>query len=366
MMPPMVQPIDARLLAAGATDDDIAEARAGGWLPLLVLDRSLMPGTPAFDMSGLAAAAGVDLETTRQIWRSLGFPDVPDGVGMFTESDAALLARLVDRNDPARAGRNADIERLSEQVRVVSGAMARIAALEAEEVALALDALAEPDTDADVPALTDDELAMAAAELLDWTSLTALIDYVHRLQLRAALWRRLADPQANSNVTDLAVGFVDIVGYTAIAQQVDDTQLAQLLSHFEAVVHNAVAARGGRIVKMIGDAVLYCGAPETVAAIAMHLTTTQHRLPPVTIGIAQGSVLSRDGDIFGPIVNLASRLSDIAKPNTVLLSGPAAELIEGDGRFELHSMKPRKLRGIGEVALSVLRPGPAWGEHVDE
>ena len=363
----MSDDLDARLLASGASAHDITEARAGGWLPLLAIDRALMPGAPKYDLAGLAAAAGVDLDTTRQIWRSLGFPDVPDGVGMFTDSDAELLNRLVERNDPLRPGRDADLVRLTEQVRVVSGAMSRIAALEAEELAGALEEVragGHPRTGHEVP--TEDEVAVLAGEMLDWPSLSTLIDYVHRLQLRAALWRRLADPTASGNLTELAVGFVDIVGYTSIVQQIDDTQLSQLLRHFEAVTSNAVAARGGRVVKLIGDAVLFCGTPATVAAISLDLVTIPRRLPPLTVGAAFGSVLTRDGDLFGPVVNLASRLGEIAKPGTVLVSEPLGAAIELDSLFDLRSMKPRKLRGIGEVKLSALRAGPAWAAHTDE
>ncbi len=359
--------LDARLRAAGASADDIAEARAGGWRPLLAIDRSLMPGTPKYDLAGLADAAGVDFDTTRQIWRSLGFPDVPEGVGMFTDSDVDLLRRLVERNDPLRPGRDADLVRLTEQVRVVSGAMSRIAALEAEELAAALEEVRageHPRTGKEVP--SEDDVALLAGEMLDWPSLSILIDYVHRLQLRAALWRRLADPTSSGNLTDLAVGFVDIVGYTSIVQQIDDIQLAQLLRHFEAVTSNAVAARGGRVVKLIGDAVLFCGSPATVAAISLDLVTIPRRLPPLTVGAAFGSVLMRDGDLFGPVVNLASRLGEIAKPSTVLVSEALGAAVANDSRFDLHTMKPRKLRGIGEVNLAVLRPGPAWLEHADE
>ena len=77
-------------------------------------------------------------------------------------------------------------------------------------------------------------------------------------------------------------------------------------------------------------------------------------------------MLTRDGDLFGPVVNLASRLGEIAKPGTVLVSEPLSVAIELDSRFDLRTMKPRKLRGIGEVKLSALRDGPAWAEHTDE
>ncbi len=362
----MTDDLDLRLLGSGASEHDIAEAREGGWLPLLAIDRSLMPGAPIYDLDGLAAAAGVDTATTRQVWRSLGFPDVPDGVGMFTDSDASLLARLLDRNDPARAGRSADIERLTEQVRVVSGALARIAALEADELATALDEIragGHPSTDGRVP--SENEVATLASELLDWEGLSSLIDYVHRLQLRAALWRRLADPTANANLLEVAVGFVDIVGYTTIAQQIDDATLSALLSHFEALVHDTVAARGGRVVKLIGDAVLFSAPPIVAAEIAIDLSTVETRLPPFAIGVACGTVLTRDGDLFGPIVNLASRLSDIARPHTIVVSEALMEVLRGDGRFDVRAMKPRKLRGIGESKLGVLRAGPAWADHTD-
>lgn len=343
--------LDAELLAAGASPDDVAAARAGGWLPLLALDRRLMPGRARYDLDGVADAAGVDPSSARVIWRALGFPDVPDGVAAFSDTDATMLAALF-RRDAATHDEAIDLVRLAEQVRVVSGALARVASLEADELAVGLEGAVARGASVDDPAVV-----RGVVEALDYTGVAMLVDYVHRIQLRAALWRRLADPSHVGATIDTAVGFADIAGYTAIAQQADEADLAALLSDFEAIVHDTVAKHGGRVIKTIGDGVMYSAVPVVAADIALDLASRTDRLPPLCQGVACGSVLDRDGDLFGPVVNLASRLTDIARPSTVLVSDTIHDALVPVGRFDFRLLRSRNLRGIGTVSAWVLRPG---------
>ncbi len=341
--------IDAVLRVAGATDADLAQARDEGWLPLLALDRTLMPGRGRYDLDGLAAAADAPREVAVALWRALGFPDVPDGVAAFTESDAAMMRALLARGEARGPLEPAALARLEEQVRVISGALARIATLEAEEVANAEAALRDA-------GCTDEEIALAIVDALDWDNLSSLVDYAHRIQLRAALWRRLALPQ-HAGTPELAVGFADIAGYTAISEQVDETELSALLSRFEGRVYDTVAGRGARIVKSIGDAVMFVGLPASVARVALELSEPYEGLPSLRQGVAYGPVLARDGDYYGPIVNLASRLSDIANPGTVLATEAMRDQLVDDEELRFRALRSRRIRGIGEVRPYALRAG---------
>ena len=341
------------LVGAGATDADIEQAEREGWLPVLVLDRLLMPGTPEYDFPALAAAGGTDPPTLRRLWRALGFPDVPDGLALFSAGDAEAVRRLLGRaegdlwNDPLAR------ETPERQARVVSAALARLAAYEAEQLATALEDLRTAGID-------DETAALALLDRFEWDELSWLIDYAHRLQLRAAAWRRLTRPSVG-NTIEIAVGFVDLSGYTELAEALDDAQLSELLDHFESVAFDTVAEHGGRVVKTIGDEIMFVGAPDAVADIALCLLDRAHAieaLPSIRQGLAFGSVLSRDGDYFGPVVNLASRITDRARPGTILVSEPFHDLLEPSeqGGHEFRALSRRRIRGIGEVALFALRP----------
>ncbi len=341
----MAEDLRRFLAEAGASDDDIERAAEEGWLPLLAIDRILMPGRPEYDIVGLARAAGTDTETARRVWRSLGFPDVPEGVASFTDQDAEMLGVAVGRVDTEDAAQLFD-----RQVRVISASLARIAAVEADMIAEVLEAIEEE---------TGDSTATAAVllEQLDWPVISRLVEYVHRLQLRAAVWRRLARDVAGSKV-EIGIGFVDLVGYTALSEEIDDRQLTEMLTRFEDLASDAVVEHSGRVVKTIGDEVMFAALAKATALIALEIVeraSDDALLPPVRAGVASGPLIARDGDFYGSAVNLASRVTDRARPGTVLASESLKESLEGDADFAWHSVGRRRLRGIGEVGLFRVR-----------
>ncbi len=333
------------LLEAGASEADIERAAAEGWLPVLAIDRILMPGAPKYDLEGLARAAGADAETARRIWRSLGFPDMPAGVAAFTEQDVEMLRVAVTRVDTEQAA-----QFFERQVRVISASLARIAAVEADMIAEALEMLRETSDDAAVTT----EMLIAQ---LDWPMIARLVDYAHRLQLRAAVWRRLARDIAGETV-EIGIGFVDLVGYTAISEEIDDRQLGDLLTRFEVLTSDTIVENGGRVVKMIGDEVMFAGIARATTVIALEIVRRAAEdplLPPVRAGIASGPLIARDGDYYGSAVNLASRIADRARPGSVLASESLHETLEGDTDCTSRSAGRRHLRGIGEVELYRVR-----------
>ena len=335
------------LLEAGATEEELERATTEGWLPLLALDRMLMPERARYDAAGVAAAAGTTPEVAAGIWRALGFPDVPDGAEAFSDRDARALRFAIER-----AQRGEGLADLEHQVRVVSASLGRLAAFEADVVAQALDTLRASGADEETVALT-------LVQEADWQSLSALIDYTHRLLFRAALWRRLARPNDGPTVA-LAVGFADLAGYTELSEGLDEHELSELLARFEELAYDTVAANNGRIVKTIGDEVMFVGAAHEVAVIALALTekvAADPELPEVRVGVAYGSVLARDGDFYGPVVNLASRVTGRARRGTVLASEPLHRVLADDRAFAWRRLGSRRIQGIGEVVLFVLRRG---------
>jgi adenylate cyclase len=155
------------------------------------------------------------------------------------------------------------------------------------------------------------------------------------------------------------VGFADMVGFTAISQQVDEKELAAMVDRFEELAYEHIPQDGGRVIKMIGDEVMFAAdSPSDAARIALELVRVyagDDKLPDVRVGLAFGPVLSWQGDLFGPTVNLASRLVNIARPGTVLISEGMAITLEGDQEFATHLLRPLPLKGMGRVRFAVLR-----------
>ena len=127
-MPIVHGDLRAFLLAAGATEDDIARAEREGWLPLLTLDRLVLPARATHDLAAVTALTGIDEERLRQLWRAVGFPDVPEGAAVFSDVDVEAARQLLG----SRLAQGSDFGTLLRQVRVVSVAMARIASVLAD------------------------------------------------------------------------------------------------------------------------------------------------------------------------------------------------------------------------------------------
>src|SRR5205814_280050 len=168
------------------------------------------------------------------------------------------------------------------------------------------------------------ELFMLAADAIV-PDLARLLEYAWRRHLQAAL-REAALRQHRDGVStmNVAIGFADMVGFTVLSQQLSEGALAEVVSRFEALAYDTVSAHGGRVVKMIGDEVMF-SVPDAAdaAAIALALSAAyaaDEMLSDVRVGLASGPVLLREGDCFGPPVNLASRIVNIAAPGSVVVS----------------------------------------------
>ena len=157
------------------------------------------------------------------------------------------------------------------------------------------------------------------------------------------------------------MGFLDLVGYTALSQELDADELSELVDRFEALTRDTVAELGGRVVKTIGDEVMYVAEDTAQAAtIALRLTErtgTDEVLPLARAGLACGTVLARDGDYYGPVVNLAHRLVELARPGSVVTSEEVREALAHEPAFEWQRLRSRKIRDIGRVEVWALRAG---------
>jgi adenylate cyclase len=331
--------LHAWLREHGASEAEIERAEAEQWIPLLALDRMLTPGEQRYEVDEVATRAGTDADTARRLWRALGFPDVGEGFPAFTDHDVEVLRRAVRYSEPL------DMLALLRRARVISSALARVASVEAEIVVEELTQLRRA-------GLSEDDIARQMLDDVDWDTVSSLIDYVHRVQLRAALWRRLA--LGSDTMVDLTVAFADLSGYTELTEQLEPARLVQLVNRWETLAHDTVAELGARVVKTIGDEVMFVGLNEPVVVSALALVrraTGYPELPPVRAGVARGHVLARDGDFYGPVVNLASRLTDMAEEGSVLASAAVHAGLERDQRFAWRPAGTRSVRSIGEVEV---------------
>jgi adenylate cyclase len=146
----------------------------------------------------------------------------------------------------------------------------------------------------------------------------------------------------------MCVGFLDLVGSTALAQRLTTRELGSILTEFEHLAADTVTAAGGRIVKLIGDEVLYTASDEAAACtIALNLAATFAAypiVPAVRSGVAAGNVLLRDGDIFGPVVNLAARAVKIAGAGEVIV--PKA--VAAAAGIQAEPLERQQLKGFDE------------------
>ena len=297
----------------------------------------------------VAQESGVDLDLARRFWRALGFPPVADDQPFFAAADVAMLraaADLVSRADT-------DAEVVLQMTRVIGQSLARIA--EAQLTAAAV----RPVDGGATSHFEVGRFPVAAVETLV-RGVEPFLGYVWRRHLLAAL-ARLATAQ-DSGIAEgheMAVGFADMVGFTAISQQLEERQLATLVLRFEELASDRIAQVGGRVVKMIGDEVMFATDSLSDAAhIALDLVEAHLRdsdLPDLRVGLAFGPTLSWEGDLFGPTVNLASRLVNIARPSSVLVDPLAARHLAADAAFRLRPLRRVWLKGIGRVRVTSLR-----------
>jgi len=341
----------------GASADEIAAAAEDDQLTLLVLDRLLVPGSPHLDAAEVSMRSGVPEETATMLWRALGFPDIAEGADAFTDESVEVLRLLNERAGTSMFTSGDDVESLVGQVRAIGAALSRVAETLSDQIV-------EGVLTARSAGLDDEAVALVAADTLDWKLLARLNDFALRVQVRAAVLRKLMTPQLGSGaLPELTVGFVDLVGYTALSQELDGDELNALVARFEGVTYDTVAQLGGRLVKTIGDEVMFVAEePEVALQIAVELTDrTRHDevLPRARAGMACGPALAREGDYYGAVVNLAHRLVEIARPQSIIVSAELAHALADHPAYTFQRLRSRRIRGIGRVEIYVAGAAPA-------
>ena len=136
----------------------------------------------------------------------------------------------------------------------------------------------------------------------------------------------------------MTVGFVDLVGFTSASRRMTPRELGDVIDRFEETAHDVVNVRDGRVVKLIGDEVMFVAVDAAAGCdIALALVEEFGREATVTPrgGLAAGDLVFRGGDYYGPVVNFAARLAQIAVPGELLVTTEVASQAAGPAlRFE--------------------------------
>jgi len=303
----------------GATVEQMVAADATGQLGALPGDLLLRPG-PRRSLAEMSERLGISLPDLVATRRASGLPPVPPDEPILTEADERMF-RAFDR---ARQFFSPD--EVLHFTRVMGSSMRRVADA-ASEMFLA-------DVEAGIPPGTPNRLLTLGHKIVEAIDLAPSVIDVFEPLFRAQLEESVRmTREARSGVSGyatvpLAIGFVDLSGFTSISEQADPAELLQLVLDFEADAIDLVADHGGRVVKLIGDEVMFsCVDPRGGCEIALGLvramsgsTATEPRG-----GLAYGPVIAHGGDLYGATVNRAARMVDLAVPREVLVDAGVVE-----------------------------------------
>ena len=304
------------LLAHGVSEEALRDAEANHRLPLLAIDQAVSD-RPSLTREEVARRAGVDADFAARVWRALGLPPGEPGEALFSRRDvegmrilAAMRAIFTDDD-------------LVEGSSVLGLAMSQVAASQVELFSRRVSGSLR-----DRSGNLDFVLRRVAMVDIMLPTAGLLLELAYRRHIEAAVrGESLAMvEEAEGGLpgqVELCVGFADLVGFTSASEQLVPLELGEMAAGLVRHAEATLPSRGARIVKTIGDAVMFT-APEAAAGAAAAVDLVEavgqdSGLPPLRAGLAQGPVLRRYGDVFGRTVNVASRLCAAASPGEVLL-----------------------------------------------
>jgi adenylate cyclase len=314
------------------------------------LERAILGEERVFNALEVADETGVTVDQLRRLWRALGFPEHGLEVA-FTKADAQAVSRLNAIVDTGVI----DFDTAVNLTRAVGQTMARLSDWEVGTLAHRVEELESGDQ-------ASGSRSKSALRMLREINpgFEDLLIYVWRRHLAAAVARveALGANEEDLHTAHVTVGFVDIVGFTTLSNQVGQARLGDIVELFESRCADVVAGKRGRVIKSIGDSVLYVNddpirAYDTAEGI-INVVGRDPRMPDVRVGLASGSVVMRLGDVFGPPVNMAARMTAVARRNRIIVDAETAGLLPAD-QFETRLLPTRPVRGFGPVEPVAVR-----------
>jgi class 3 adenylate cyclase len=311
------------LLDRGAAVDQVRSAAALGINHLFALrDELLYLGPATLSAEELAERVGASVEEMSDWWRLLRLGALATSEQRFSESDVALMwvAHFYMRMLPTAHARDA--------LRVLGAGMEQITLGLRDVWRIAVD----PPVDRDrVDALKYNDIAEAMADSAKQWLPSFLFSLYWRHTAAAVADNPVVIDDYRTAEAEITVLFVDIVDFTRLARRVDSGELTAIVAAFEQAADRTAHDFGGRLVKMLGDGAMFqFGTPRAAIAAAEAFVGDHPDLPPRRAAVATGRAVSRQGDFFGPVVNLAARLVSVAAAGEVVIDhhaedGPAVE-----------------------------------------
>ncbi|MDO8106931.1 adenylate/guanylate cyclase domain-containing protein [Isoptericola sp. b441] len=328
--------------AAGRPPEDLDQALAH-------LQDVLLGGPRDLTLDDVARRVGAGPDEVAAFWTALGLSVPASGEAGFTATDADVVAAFLG------AGHEYGLSATTgtSLVRAIGHSTERLVGWQTEALVdhlAAKYALSDPDARA---------LLVARLPLVEGL-LRRGLEHAWCRHLAAAATRAVAAARGRDGVDPdqlplaRAVGLADVVGFTTRTADLGAAALADYIQEFEAQARDVVTEHGGRVVKTVGDALLFV-ADDAAAGARVALGLVRSLGPdsdaPLRVGLVWGRVLSRFGDIFGPSVALAARLCDEAGPGRVLVDEATAACLPG---FLLDPLEVRDVAGIGPLRPSLL------------
>lgn len=289
----------------------------------------------------VAGRAGLRLDQAKKLWRALGFPE-PGSEAVYDEEDVTALRRMLDVIDTGLI----DMDVAVNLARGLGQTMARLSDWQVSALVQRVDQITGS-ADTSVVLEKAEELSGEFSPIFE-----ELLVYAWRRHVAGALGRLEASTQEEHGTVQLTVGFADIVQFTALSNTLTEDKIGDLVELFESRCADVVAVQHGRIIKSLGDSVLFVNddpirAYDTAEGI-INVIGRDARMPDVRLGLATGSVVMRLGDVFGPPVNMAARLTAVARRNRIIIDERTAEILPPD-QFETRRLPARPVRGFGIV-----------------
>jgi len=339
----------AELHAQGASFEMLEEAVREERLATLPVEFALSDGS-RYTLTEVAREAGVDPRYARAVLLSLGHPNPRPRERRFSDRDievARILRVFLDAGMPK--------DEILEVSRVIGQSMARTAAAVRRVVGNSL--LSPGDSELEL-GMRYAEAARQLAPLMGPVMQQQLEVHLREQVTREVITRADRESGTLGRTRDVGVCFADLSGFTRLGQRLPPDEIGAIGNRM-AEMAGAVALPPVELVKTIGDGVMLVSrSPSALLGAAIDLRGRIREegieFPPMRAGIAHGAAVQRSGDWFGPVVNCASRITDVARPGTIVLEEQAYELAS-DGH-EWSKRKRKRLKGIdGRVGLYTLQ-----------
>ncbi|MEJ7750121.1 MAG: adenylate cyclase regulatory domain-containing protein [Thermoleophilaceae bacterium] len=339
------------LISDGYELDELKDAASEGRLALVPVDRVLAGGAAKHSANEIAERTGLDREFLDRNWRALGMALTDPDDRSFTDADmeaaqrvSALLAAGLSEDAIVEVGRvmSRGMFAVASTIRRVFGETYLRAGDDEQSLAL--------------------RYAEASRELTPL--LGPVLEHILSVQQRSLIRQAAVDTPALvtgqlPQGQETAFCFADLVGFTKLGESVDSAALGEVAERLERMAAE-VAEPPVRLIKTIGDAAMLQSSDsealiDAALKLVAHADEEGEDFPQIRAGVAHGEALERSGDWYGRPVNLASRITDIARPGTVLADG-AAKREAGDERYRFSFAGKRRIKGLdGEVELHRVR-----------